>query len=108
MTISIKARINACRLSDRISRVKCVNDSITEFGQSPICPTFEQDDSYVTSYKGKIKREGGEENLFKRDGRKGNRLGKKWDRLGFVIYMGCLKVKKTQIYFKMSLIYMIC
>ena len=54
-------------------------------GRSPICPTFEQDDSYMTSYKGKRKREGGEENLFKRDGRKGNRLAQKWDRLGFVV-----------------------
>ena len=36
-----------------------------------------------TSFNGK-EREGGKENLFKRDGRKGNRLAQKWDRLSFV------------------------
>ena len=44
------------------------------YRRSPICPTLEQDDSYMTSYKGKRKWEGGKENLIKRDGRKGNRL----------------------------------
>jgi len=40
----------------------------------------------MTPYKGKRKREGGRENLFKRDGRKGNPLAQKWDRLSFVSF----------------------
>ena len=41
--------------------------------------------------KGKEKGKGGEENLFKRDGIKGNRLPQKWDRLGFVDLTFCQK-----------------
>ena len=68
----------------------------THYRRTPICPTFEEDDSYMTSYNGKRKREGWEENLFKSDGRKGNRLPQKQDRLGFVTLS--LIIQFTKLY----------
>ena len=42
-----------------------------------VCVTFEKDDSCDVIYISEKKKGRGEENLFKRDGRKGNRLPQK-------------------------------